>query len=157
MNNKAIEKIIKGTDFNFSAKNKNESEIKTNQYILTDSEGKYRLVAKNVQRTRWALYEKDKNTGNYLIKDKDILGVSLEHTIKNLNIEILKIKTAKDLWKEIEDVPMNPETECIETDWNNFKAGTSKEEIWHWFENNFKVSVAEDLMYEEEVEEEIER
>ena len=157
MNNKAIEKIIKGTDFNFSVKNKNESEIKTNQYILTDSEGKYRLVAKNMQRTRWALYEKDKNTGNYLIKDKDILGVSLEHTIKNLNAEILKIKTAKDLWKEFEDVPINAETECIETDWNNFKAGTSKEEIWHWFENNFKVSVAEDLMYEEEVEEEIER
>ena len=38
------------------------------------------------------------------------------------------------LWTEFGDIPMNPETECIE-------------EIWHWFEETFQISVAEALMY----------
>ena len=50
------------------------------------------------------------------------------------------------LWEEFGDVPMNPETECIEEPWNGFPAGTNREEIWHWFEEIFSVSVA-DLMY----------
>lgn len=56
------------------------------------------------------------------------------------------MKNVKDLWLEFGDVPMNPETECIETEWNGFPSGTHREEIWHWFEKTFKVSVAKDLM-----------
>ena len=41
---------------------------------------------------------------------------------------------------------MNPETECIEEEWNGFPTGTHREEIWHWFEEEFDLSVAEDLM-----------
>ena len=52
----------------------------------------------------------------------------------------------KELWYEFEDVPMNPATECIEVDWRHFKKGTHRYEIWHWFEEQFHVSVAEDLM-----------
>ena len=54
---------------------------------------------------------------------------------------------AKELWSRFGDVPMNPETEEIECDWNGFKEGTHREEIWHLFEETFDVSVAEDLMY----------
>ena len=54
---------------------------------------------------------------------------------------------SKELWIEFGDVPMNPETECIEVDWHGFPAGTNREEIWHWFEEEFDVSVAEDLMF----------
>ena len=28
-----------------------------------------------------------------------------------------------------------------------FPAGTDREEIWHWFEETFQISVAEALMY----------
>lgn len=52
----------------------------------------------------------------------------------------------RSLWGEFGDIPMNPETECIEIEWHGFPAGTHREEIWHWFENTFQVSVAEDLM-----------
>lgn len=52
-----------------------------------------------------------------------------------------------DLWNEFGDVPMNPDTECIEEDWNGFIAGTHREEIWHWFEETFNVSV-HSLLYE---------
>ena len=52
------------------------------------------------------------------------------------------------LWEEFGDVPMNPETECIESGWHGFRAGTHREEIWHWFEETFDVRV-HDLMYGE--------
>ena len=49
-------------------------------------------------------------------------------------------------WGEFANIPMNPDTEEIEVEWNVFPAGTHREEIWHWFEETFGVSVAEDLM-----------
>lgn len=56
-------------------------------------------------------------------------------------------KSAEELWREFGDVPMNPETEFIESDWLIFPAGTHREAIWHWFEDTFSLSVAEDLMH----------
>ena len=47
----------------------------------------------------------------------------------------------KYLWLEFGDVPMNPDTECIEEEWNGFETGTHREEIWHWFEETFNISV----------------
>ena len=38
------------------------------------------------------------------------------------------------LWAEFGDIPMNPETECIEEPFLSFPAGTHREEIWHWFD-----------------------
>lgn len=52
----------------------------------------------------------------------------------------------RDLWDEFGDVPMDPETECLEIEWNGFPAGTHREEIWYWFEEVFNVRVV-DLMY----------
>lgn len=52
------------------------------------------------------------------------------------------------LWDQFEDIPMNPHLEITEQPWHSFPAGTHRETIWHWFENEFHISVAEDLMYE---------
>lgn len=41
---------------------------------------------------------------------------------------------------------MNPETEEIEEEWQEFPIGTHREKIWSWFEETFNVSVAKDLM-----------
>ncbi len=49
----------------------------------------------------------------------------------------------KDLWEEFGDVPMNPDTEEIEKPWKHFLPGTHREDIWHWFEEQFNISVAE--------------
>lgn len=38
------------------------------------------------------------------------------------------------LWKQFEDVPMNPDTEKIEEEFIGFPAGTDREDIWHWFD-----------------------
>ena len=52
-------------------------------------------------------------------------------------------KKVRELWEDFGDVPMNPETETIDEEWNGFPAGTFREDIWHWFEREFDVSVAE--------------
>lgn len=51
------------------------------------------------------------------------------------------------LWEEFGEIPMDPETECIEQSWHGFPSGTHREKIWHWFEETFQISVAEALMY----------
>jgi hypothetical protein len=66
--------------------------------------------------------------------------------IINAKKESERISAAKELWVEFGEIPMNPDTECIEEEWHGFPAGTFREDIWHWFEEKFNVSVAEDLM-----------
>lgn len=44
-------------------------------------------------------------------------------------------------WKELEDIPMNPETECIEEKWWCFPAGIHREDIWHWFDEHHSKGV----------------
>lgn len=64
----------------------------------------------------------------------------------NDSYEYQRAEYIKDLWLEFGDVPMDPDTECIEEKWNEFPAGTHREEIWTWFEETYGVSVAKDLM-----------
>lgn len=53
---------------------------------------------------------------------------------------------AYGLWSEFGDVPCDPESECLEAGWRGFPAGTFREDVWRWFEERFRVSVARDLM-----------
>ena len=52
----------------------------------------------------------------------------------------------KDLWLQFGDIPMNPETEQIESDFLHFPSGTDKEDIWHWFDERWPGGVYE-LLY----------
>lgn len=54
---------------------------------------------------------------------------------------------AEKLWDEFTDVPMNPDTECIEEDFYIWPKGTFREDIWHWFDNNHSQGVYY-LLYE---------
>ncbi len=47
----------------------------------------------------------------------------------------------EELWDEFGDVPMNPETECIEDPFMEWDAGTHREEIWHWFDEKYSKGV----------------
>ena len=40
----------------------------------------------------------------------------------------------EELWAQFSDIPMNPETECIESSFMGWGVGVSQEEIWHWFD-----------------------
>ena len=50
----------------------------------------------------------------------------------------------KRLWKMLGDIPTD-KSECIELPFEHFPVGTHREEIWHWFEDNFDIAVF-DLM-----------
>jgi len=56
-----------------------------------------------------------------------------------------KEETAKQLWAEFGDVPID-EDDNTESEFKHFPAGTRKWDIWHWFEETYDVSIAEDLM-----------
>lgn len=51
------------------------------------------------------------------------------------NMEALSDRDAEleELWTQFGDVPMNPETECIEEPFLGWGVGVSREEIWRWF------------------------
>lgn len=48
------------------------------------------------------------------------------------------------MWRELEDVPVdeNESGELIlAEDWYQFKAGTERDEIWHWFDKLYSYGV----------------
>jgi hypothetical protein len=49
------------------------------------------------------------------------------------------------LWEVLGDIPINDREE-IEKPFLHFKIGTPRENIWHWFESTFNLSVSIDLM-----------
>lgn len=91
--------------------------------------------------------------GSMRIRQCELESVLVNHRNKydsrelaDMEEEMFQIHHIYDLWEEFGEVSMNIESECIEEGWHGFHAGTHKEEIWHWFEETFHVSVAEDLM-----------
>lgn len=75
----------------------------------------------------------------YWIIDKMLKYASTMDTIPDPEIE--------ELWRQFEDVPMNPITEEIEEDFLHFPIGTSREEIWHWFDEQHSMGINY-LLYE---------
>ena len=45
-------------------------------------------------------------------------------------------------WRDLEDVPMDPEAEYIEEQFLCFAPGTKREDIWHWFDERHSKGVA---------------
>jgi hypothetical protein len=83
----------------------------------------------------------------FKVRYKDAID-ALEAVFKryeNPDAETLR-HCARVLWDQFSDIPMNPETECIEERWMDFPVGTPREDVWIWFEAMFNVSV-HDLMY----------
>lgn len=80
-----------------------------------------------------------------------------EYSITNEDLSVIKSRDGgledsfihwkeiyvKDLWEEFGNILMNPETEEIEESWEHFLPGTHRENIWHWFEEQYGISVAE--------------
>jgi len=76
-----------------------------------------------------------------------------ERTRSDLNkIETLRDrdKVLEELWAQLEDVPVNPETECIEEQFLFWAPGTNREEIWRWFDQRYSNGVAHLLYYGQE-------
>lgn len=51
-------------------------------------------------------------------------------------------KHLESLWAELADVPMNPEAETMEAPFCIFPTGTSRDDIWRWFDQFHSKGVA---------------
>ena len=82
----------------------------------------------------------------YFPERKDCYQLSDKKILHIWNREL-----AKKLWLQLGDIPVDKDDNIDEdfyvkeTD-TLFTKGTDKIEIWHWFEETFDLSVAEDLM-----------
>ncbi|WP_342632743.1 hypothetical protein [Marinobacter alkaliphilus] len=56
-----------------------------------------------------------------------------------------KVFIANSLWHELGDIPVDRDDQ-IDAPFLHFDKGEDKESVWHWFESEFGLSVAEDLM-----------
>lgn len=48
----------------------------------------------------------------------------------------------EELWGQFEDVPIDPDTECIEEEFLGWGPGIHREEIWHWFDKRHSKGIA---------------
>jgi len=57
-----------------------------------------------------------------------------------------RIQLARKQWSDFGDISID-NSNCIEQEFLTFDIGTDREDIWVWFESEYDLSVAEDLMY----------
>lgn len=57
-----------------------------------------------------------------------------------------QLDDARALWRKLGDTPINDDGE-LEEPFLQFEIGTPREDIWHWFETVFNLSVHDDLMF----------
>ena len=74
---------------------------------------------------------------------KEAIRISLAQRRK---LEQAKDREVERLWDKFADVPMNPDTECMEAEFLDFPAGTPREDLWHWFDERHSKGVAH-LLY----------
>lgn len=48
----------------------------------------------------------------------------------------------EELWEQLEDVPINSETERLDEPFMGWPVGTEREEIWHWFDHRHSKGIA---------------
>ena len=60
--------------------------------------------------------------------------------------EHVRLLTLEELWDKFSEVPVNNDDE-IEEDFLLFDAGTSKFDVWHWFDDRCPNNLHDDLLY----------
>lgn len=68
------------------------------------------------------------------------------YELADMEEELWQLEHIEELWKRLGETVIDPDSEEIESEFYGFPSGTHREEIWHWFESKFNLSVAVDLM-----------
>lgn len=127
----------------------NEYEIR--QYCLEVAEGK--------RKPGDIIKDSEGNTATILRNGRlsNVLGglvLSAQLTMDLLNL-INKMREAQMNWETLGDIPVNEEGE-LDEDFSpklrkgevTFYVGDDCEEVWHWFEAHYNLSIGDDLMYD---------
>ncbi len=80
-----------------------------------------------------------------IVKSDDLFPAMEIETLRDRD------KVLEMLWERFADVPMDPQTECIEEPFLGWEAGIHREEIWRWFDRRYSKGVAH-LLYGKGVE-----
>lgn len=92
----------------------------------------------NVEERAWVNPNTDEISYNDSVEEEDCwCGICEEH---------VELCTLSELWEMFGDIPVNNDDE-IEEDFLNFPAGTSKIDVWHWFDERCPNNLHDDLMY----------
>lgn len=68
--------------------------------------------------------------------------VAIHDALDEIDLLRDRDEVLEDLWDQFADIPMNPETECIEAPFMGWGVGISREEIWRWFDQRHSKGVA---------------
>lgn len=100
----------------------------------------------NVEERAWVNPNTDEISYNDSVEEEDCwCGICEEH---------VELCTLSELWEMFGDIPVNNDDE-IEEDFLNFPVGTSKIDVWHWFDERCPNNLHDDLMYPKNDEEEL--
>lgn len=92
----------------------------------------------NVEERAWVNPNTDEISYNDSVEEEDCwCGICEEH---------VELCTLSELWEMFGDIPVNNDDE-IEEDFLNFPVGTSKIDVWHWFDERCPNNLHDDLMY----------
>ncbi len=92
----------------------------------------------NVEERAWVNPNTDEISYNDSVEEEDCwCSICEEH---------VELCTLSELWEMFGDIPVNNDDE-IEEDFLNFPVGTSKIDVWHWFDERCPNNLHDDLMF----------
>lgn len=92
----------------------------------------------NVEERAWVNPNTDEIRYNDSVEEEDCWC--------NICEEHVELCTLSELWEMFGDIPVNNDDE-IEKDFLNFLTGTSKLDVWHWFDERCPNNLHDDLMF----------
>lgn len=112
--------------------NKIENIVNRGNYFSRDYSKSISQHQVEMNNSQYYYYlSNDKKDFHFIHKNGEIVL-----PLKDVNFEIF--------WDELGNVPVNEDGD-IEESFEHFQAGTEVEEIWHWFEEFFDISIGEEF------------
>lgn len=105
--------------------------------------GKYRVSCSGCGATGGAVWVKQWHNTKFIAQGQ-AAKLWNERAVNGAGMATLQDRDAvlEALWKQLDDVPMNPETEELEAAFLHFPAGTNRLEVWHWFDDRYSKGVS---------------
>ena len=110
---------------------------------IRDFGGRYSVSCSGCGATGGAVWVKQWHSTKFIAQGQ-AAKLWNERAVNGAGMATLQKRDAvlEALWKQLDDVPMNPETEELEAAFLHFPAGTNRLEVWHWFDDRYSKGVS---------------
>lgn len=105
--------------------------------------GKYRVACSGCGATGGAVWVKQWHDTKFIAQGQ-AAKLWNERAVNGAGMASLQERDAvlEALWKQLDDVPMNLETEELEAAFLHFPVGTNRLKVWHWFDDRYSKGVS---------------